>query len=179
MMLTRTTSTSPVSAVWEGVVATYVVLLEANSGVWLLLTRGVTLMSVAGTATFMSRRWTLHRTVAPASLSGQSAFRANCSGPQPPGPGASCSMATLHVQNCTTLAMGLHDLQWQTQPFKNQRAEVFRATLNSRPVGAPCNTALVQGPEWERHWAWSAAHDWALRVILPGMLPLAWLSILG
>ena len=57
-------------------------------------------------------------------------------------------MATLHVQKGTTLALSLHDLQWQTQPLQNQRAEMFPVTLNSRPVGAPCNTALVQGPEW-------------------------------
>ena len=63
----------------------------------------------------------------------QSAFRANCSRPQPPGPGANCSMATLHVQNCATLAMGHHDLQWQTQHFQNERAEVFWGNLELQP----------------------------------------------
>ena len=57
-----------------------------------------------------------------------------------PGPGARCSVATLHVQSCTTLATGLHDLL-QTQPFQNQRAEVFQGNLELQPAGAPCNTS--------------------------------------
>ena len=34
-------------------------------------------------------------------------------------------------------------------------------TRNSAAVGDPCNTRLAHGPECDRKWAWSAAHDWA------------------
>ena len=33
-------------------------------------------------------------------------------------------------------------------------------TTNSGPLGAPMSTSLEPGPECERKWAWSAAHDW-------------------
>ena len=96
---------------------------------------------------------------------------------------------------CTSrraLALSLHDLQWQTQPLQNQRAEVFRGNLELQA----CRSS-VQHSAGARSWvrtqvglvcsAW-LGNDHGLpkvelgngrRVILPAMLPLAWLSILG
>ena len=71
------------------------------------------------------------------------------------------SMGTLHVQKGTTLALSLHDLQWQTQPFQNQRAEMFRGDLELQACRATRRWCKVLNKN--ASGAWSAAHDWAKR----------------
>ena len=64
-----------------------------------------------------------------------------------------------HSQWASTMCNGKRNLS------RTSVRKCSGTTLNSKPGGAPCKTALVQGPEWEGKWAWSAAHDRAMTTV--------------
>ena len=119
--------------------------------------------SFALTATFMSRNFVWHRTVAPASLhtrardlSGSTALVRN----RPErGHAALCLPHTSkwlpHSHRASVAARGSRSLS-RTR-VRNRCA----STLNSGQVEWPRKTSLAPAPVWDRKWAWSAAHDLA------------------
>ena len=105
--------------------------------------------SRADTVVFVSLNITLVRTTAPASrqirakvLSGATARERNL-----PGPGASSPVAAQLVETRPALAMGLCDLQWQSQTLEHKSSEHPRLQRELRSSGAPHKSALAPGPE--------------------------------
>ena len=118
--------------------------------------------SVAATATFISRNFVLHRTVAPASLH---TLAKVLSGPPARirnlpewGHAARCLPNTSnmlpHSHLDSVMSNGSRNLS------KTRARKSCGSTLYSSPVGAPWKTALEPGPEWDLKWAWFAGHDW-------------------
>ena len=129
--------------------------------------------SVAATATFISRNFMLHRTVAPASLH---TLAKVLSGPLARirnlpewGHAARCLPNTSnmlpHSHLDSVMSNGSRNLS------KIRARKSCGSTLYSSPVGAPWKTTLKPGPEWDLiKWAWFAGHDWTNTHGLPEIL---------
>ena len=95
--------------------------------------------SVAGTVMFMSRSFTLQRTVAPASRHTLAKVLSDgMARAQPAWSCASCSMPPSLVQRSPALATRLGHREWEAQPLQNQHAEEAWLDL----AFAPCRTPM-------------------------------------